>query len=142
MEESQAHVLKVCCQGHGGTKRKGKERNEKRQQQASIIIIAQSCTKQFGSTESGQCKKHDPPPKFLANDHEGKNNGAMVATLRFADFLFGLHLKAPRPRKSADELVHFWYRLGRVLADSNKQGSVQTPGPALLECKKTRSPSG
>ena len=50
---------------------KGEERNEKRQQQASIIM-AHSCNRQLGEN-NGQCKWHDPPSKLLANDHEGKD---------------------------------------------------------------------
>ncbi len=69
--QSQAHVL-IFVKGMGVEK----ERNEKRQQQASIIM-AHSCNGQLGGrvVNARGCKRHDPlhPPKLLANDHEGKD---------------------------------------------------------------------
>lgn len=49
--------------------------NEKRQQQASIIM-AHSCNRQLGgewSMQEGARGMTPPPSKRLANDHEGKD---------------------------------------------------------------------
>lgn len=61
-EEWKLRLMPTSLNDYQMVRREGMEK--KRQQQASIIIMAQSCSRQLkgsGGT-SGQCKRHDPPP--------------------------------------------------------------------------------